>query len=162
MATVTTTAHGQDPRAGEGGGAVSQEREVADVNAATALATPPAPPAPTVFKAIGYVEKAGGQLEAIILQENQVQVVHIGDRIAGRYRVTKITPDLVDALDETLVQSSMLKSGGPESGKVAARGTELLRSRCGQMRRLSRKPWRLPRKGLNPQILKGLSRTQAL
>jgi hypothetical protein len=35
----------------------------------------PAPPPPTVFKAIGYVEKAGGQLEAIILQEDQIQVV---------------------------------------------------------------------------------------
>jgi hypothetical protein len=69
------------------------------------------------------VEKAGGQLEAIILQENQVQVVHIGDRIAGRYRVTKITPDLVDALDETLVQSSMAKSGGAESEVLEAKST---------------------------------------
>jgi len=67
------------------------------------------PPAPTIFKTIGYVERAEGQLEAIILQENQIQVVHIGEHIAGRYLVTKITPDLVDAVDETLVQSPMAK-----------------------------------------------------
>jgi hypothetical protein len=78
-----------------------------------------------VFKTIGYVEKAGGQLEAIILQENQIQVVHIGDRIADRYRVTSITPDSVDALDETLVQSSMAQSGAAKPEAVAVKGTEL-------------------------------------
>lgn len=71
-----------------------------------------APPPPTIFKAIGYVEKADGQLEAIILQENQIQVVHIGDRIADRYRVTRITPDVVGAIDETLLQVPMAKPGG--------------------------------------------------
>ena len=86
------------------------------------LPTPPvpqAPPAPTIFKTIGYVEKADGQLEAIILQENQVQVVHIGEYIAGRYLVTKITPDLVDAVDEAPVQSPMAKPDLPNSAKLA-------------------------------------------
>ncbi len=93
--------------------------------AAVKVSTPPAaPPPPTVFKTLGYVEKAGGQLEAIILQENQIQVVHIGDRIADRYRVTKITPDSVDALDETLVQPSMAKSGGAESEVLTAKGAQ--------------------------------------
>jgi hypothetical protein len=93
------------------------------VQAALLSSAPPlsqASPAPTVFKTIGYVEKAGGQLEAIILQENQVQVVHIGEHIAGRYLVTKITPDLVGAVDETLVQSPMAKIGVAKSDLLAA------------------------------------------
>ncbi len=94
--------------------------------AAVKVSTPPAAlPPPMVFKTIGYVEKAGGQLEAIILQENQIQVVHIGDRIADRYRVTSITPDSVNALDETPVQSSMAQSGAAKPEAGAVKGTEL-------------------------------------
>jgi hypothetical protein len=66
-------------------------------------------PVPVVIKTIGYAEKAGGQLEAIILQEDEVQVVHIGDRIEGRYRVTKVSPDSVEIIEETLVQSPIAK-----------------------------------------------------
>ncbi len=77
-------------------------------------------PAPLSLKPLGYVEKADGQLEAIIPQENEVQVVHIGDLISGRYRVTKITPDSVDAVDETLVKSPMTKPGGGESRELTA------------------------------------------
>ena len=79
----------------------------------------PAPPAPIVFKTMGYVEKAGGQLEAIILQDNQVQVVHIGDLIAGKFRVTKVSADVVDAVDETLVKSSMATPEGANSNETA-------------------------------------------
>jgi len=89
-------------------------KEVAVVNVSSA------PPAPTIFQAIGYVEKGGGQREAIILQENQVQVVHIGDLIAGRFRVTKFYPDSVDAIDETLVQSPMAKPNGAKSNELTA------------------------------------------
>lgn len=89
-------------------------KEVAVVNVSSA------PPAPTTFKPMGYVEKAGGQLEAIILQENEVQVVHINDLIAGRYLVTKITPDSVEAVDEALVQSPMAKPNGAETKELTA------------------------------------------
>ena len=89
-------------------------KEVAVVNVSSA------PPAPTTFKPMGYVEKAGGQLEAIILQENEVQVVHINDLIADRYRVTKITPDSVEAVDETLVQSPMAKPNSAETKELTA------------------------------------------
>ena len=68
------------------------------------------PRVPTTFKAIGYVEKPEGQVEAIILQDNEMQVVHLGDLIAGRYRVTQISPDVVDAVDETQTQSAMAKA----------------------------------------------------
>jgi hypothetical protein len=89
-------------------------REVAVVK------VPPAPPAPKTFKTIGYVEKAGGQLEAIILQENEIQVVHLGDLIAERYRVTKVSPDSVAAIDETLVESPMAKPDGAGSKELTA------------------------------------------
>jgi hypothetical protein len=69
---------------------------------------------------MGYVEEAGGKLEAIILQENQVQVVHVDDLIAGRYRVTKVSPDSVEALDETLAQLPMAKPSGSKSNVLTA------------------------------------------
>jgi len=75
----------------------------------------PDPSVTATFKPLGYVEKAGGELEAIILQENEVQVVHIGDLISGRYRVTKIAPDSVVADDDTLMKLPMIKPGGAES-----------------------------------------------
>ncbi len=89
-------------------------KEVAVVNVSSAA------PAPKIFKTIGYVEKAGGQLEAIILQENEIQVVHIGDLIAARYRVTQVSADVVDAIDETLVQSPMAKPNGAKSNELTA------------------------------------------
>ena len=89
-------------------------KEVAVVNVSSAA------PAPKIFKTIGYVEKAGGQLEAIILQENEIQVVHIGDLIAARYRVTQVSADAVDAIDETLVQSPMPKPNGAKSNELTA------------------------------------------
>jgi hypothetical protein len=92
--------------------------EAAVANTVAAVNVASAPPAPTIFKTIGYVEKAGGQLEAIILQENEIQVVHIGDLIAGRYRVTKVSPDAVAALDETLVPLPMAKPN--DAGELTA------------------------------------------
>lgn len=90
------------------------------IASASATATAPNPteaglPGHTVFKTIGYVERAGGELEAIILQENQVHVVHIGDRIADHYRVTMITPDLVDSVDDAMAESPMAK---PDTAKT--------------------------------------------
>ncbi len=78
----------------------------------------PAPLAATTFKAIGYVQKANGELEAIISQENEIQVVHLGDEIAGRYRVTKITPEMVGAIDETMLQIPIAKPGGEVKPEV--------------------------------------------
>ncbi len=80
-------------------------------SAEIASPTPTSPP-PALFKPIGYVEKQDGQMEAIVLQENEVQVVHLGDEIAGRYRVTKITPDLVSTVDETQILGPLPGSRG--------------------------------------------------
>jgi hypothetical protein len=78
---------------------------------AQVIPAPQAPPPPTLFKTIGYVEKADGQLEAIIMQDEQVQVVHLGDRIADRYRVTSISPNTVAAIDDTTSEVAMAKPG---------------------------------------------------
>jgi hypothetical protein len=86
---------------------VAREVVVADGQSATS--------APTVFKPIGYVEKADGQVEAIIMQENDVQVVHTGDLIAGRYRVTKISPEAVQTVDDSQVQPGMVQPAGLEA-----------------------------------------------
>lgn len=90
------------------------------------LNTPPpataaaGPPPPTVFKSIGYVENGEGQLEAIILQDNEVQVVQIGDHISGRYRVTDITRESVDAIDETLPEVAQAKVDGSGTQELTA------------------------------------------
>ncbi len=79
-----------------------------------------AAPDPTLFKAIGYVEKSDGQVEAIVMQENEVQVVHMGDEIGGRYRVTKITPETVSAVDETVIQVPVGNFEGHEANALAS------------------------------------------
>lgn len=93
---------------------------VAPVPGQEVAVTQASPAPPTVFKTIGYVEKAGGEVEAIILQENQIQVVHLGDVIAGRYRVIKVSPDAVDASDEIQAQSAMIEPSVKKSEELTA------------------------------------------
>jgi len=85
-----------------------------------AAAGTPAPVVPKVFKTLGYVEKAGEQLEAIILQENQMQVVHIGDLIAEKFRVTKVSPEEVAAVDVEQAQVSVPEPKGASENDLAA------------------------------------------
>ena len=96
---------------------------------APAALVPHAEPSPTFFKSIGYVEKADGQLEAIIMQDDAVQVVRIGDRIADRYKVTSITPEVVGAIEEPamvakLEPGDMPPHGTPEAAVSEARGAD--------------------------------------
>ena len=67
----------------------------------------PDPPAPASFKPLGYVEKAGGRVEAIVSQDDHIYVVHAGELFADKYRVLKISPDSVEAVDETTVQAGL-------------------------------------------------------
>jgi hypothetical protein len=60
-----------------------------------------------LFKPLGYVERAGGRVEAVVSQDDQIYVVHEGDLFADKYRVLKISPELVEALDETTVQAGL-------------------------------------------------------
>jgi Tfp pilus assembly protein PilP len=65
------------------------------------------------FKPLGYVQKAGGQVEAIVSQDDQVYIVHQGDLFAGKYRVLKISPESVEAIDETIEQAGLRSAPQP-------------------------------------------------
>jgi len=62
-----------------------------------AVAAPP--PVATVMKPIGYVEKANGQLEAVVSEGDQVYVVHEGEIFAEKYKVTKLSEFAVEVVD---------------------------------------------------------------
>ena len=79
-----------------------------------------APPPPTTFKSLGYVEKKDGQVEAIISQDDRVCIVHIGELIADRYRVRRISPESVEAVDEMLVEAAPKKVNGSDSSVLSA------------------------------------------
>ncbi len=83
--------------------------------AVASVDVPPAPPVPSTFTPIGYVEKPGGQVEAIILQDSQVYVVHIGERFADKYRVLKISPDSVEAVEDMPAPPAPLENRGSDS-----------------------------------------------
>lgn len=102
-----------------------------DLKEVAAASIPTGPPPVAVFPTIGYVEEAGGKAEAIILQENQVQVVHLGDVIAGRYRVTKVSPDAVDARDEMQAEFPMSEPGTAQRDIVSASVAPLTRQPLG-------------------------------
>jgi len=76
--------------------------------------------APALFKPLGYVEKAGGRVEAIVSQDDQIYVVHEGDLFAGKYRVLKISPELVEAVDEMTVQAGLKQPTSRVSRELSA------------------------------------------
>jgi hypothetical protein len=78
------------------------------------------PETPISFTPVGYVEKLGGQVEAIILQDSEMQIVHVGEHFAGSYRVVKISLDSVEAIDETTMLGSTYKPNAAESAKLSA------------------------------------------
>jgi hypothetical protein len=68
-----------------------------------------APPTPvaTVLKPIGYVEKPGGLVEAVVLEADQIYVVHEGEVFANRYKVKKISRFAVEVVDVEAERSSV-------------------------------------------------------
>ena len=80
---------------------------------------PQAQPVPTVFKSIGYAEKSDGQLVAFIMQDDHVQIVRVGDRISDRYRVTSITQETVNAVEDSSVQVATSKPIPAERSTVS-------------------------------------------
>ena len=55
---------------------------------------------------IGYVEKAGGEKEAIVEYQDQVFLVHEGELFAGKYRVLRLTALSVEIVEEPTEASS--------------------------------------------------------
>lgn len=76
-----------------------------DPNAAKPAPVPPQPPPPPPIKAIGYSVKAGNVAEAVVADETDIYVVHVGDTFAKRYHVLGITPDRIDIQDATTQQT---------------------------------------------------------
>ncbi|MGE5325967.1 MAG: hypothetical protein ACM3NO_02915 [Deltaproteobacteria bacterium] len=66
---------------------------------------PPPPPPPPPIKAIGYSVKAGNIPEAVVMDEQDIFVVHVGETFANRYHVLAISPDRVDIQDATTQQT---------------------------------------------------------
>lgn len=67
--------------------------------------SPPPPPPPPPIKAIGYSVKAGNIPEAVVMDEQDIFVVHVGETFANRYHVLAISPDRVDIQDATTQQT---------------------------------------------------------
>ena len=63
--------------------------------ATNAAPAPPPPPSPPPIKAMGYNEGAGGKGEAMLTFNDDLSVVHEGDTVGGKYKVTKVSPSLV-------------------------------------------------------------------
>jgi hypothetical protein len=55
---------------------------------------------------IGYVEKAGGEKEAIVEFQDQVFLLHEGELFAGKYRVLRVTALAVEIVEEPTEASS--------------------------------------------------------
>jgi len=55
---------------------------------------------------IGYVEKAGGEKQAIVQFQDQVFLVHEGELFAGKYRVLRVTALSVEIMEERTEASS--------------------------------------------------------
>jgi len=55
---------------------------------------------------IGYVEKAGGEKEAIVAFQDQVFLVHEGELFAGKYRVLRVSAVAAEIVEEPTEASS--------------------------------------------------------
>lgn len=64
----------------------------------------PPPPPPVPLKAIGYSIKDGGVPEAVITDELDIYVVHVGETFGKRYQVMSLTPNRVEIHDSTTQQ----------------------------------------------------------
>lgn len=65
---------------------------------------PPPPPPPLPLKAIGYSIKAGNVAEAVVTDDEEIYVVHVGETFAKRFRVLSLTPDKIEIQDATTQQ----------------------------------------------------------
>lgn len=68
----------------------------------------PPPPPPLPLKAIGYSVKEGGVPEAVIMDDQDIYVVHIGETFAKRFRVLTLTPSRIEIEDTSTQQTVQL------------------------------------------------------
>jgi hypothetical protein len=65
------------------------------------LPPPPPPPPPLSIKLIGYTDKGGGVKVGIISDDEEIYVVREGETFAKIFKVTKLTPLMVEIYDES-------------------------------------------------------------
>jgi hypothetical protein len=86
-------------------------------------ATPPLPwngrGTQSAISTLGYVEKAGGEKEAIVEVLGQVYLVHEGELFAEKYRALKVTPSSVEIVEEPTGGASL--PAKPERDSKAVR-----------------------------------------
>jgi hypothetical protein len=75
---------------------------------------------------LGYVEKAGGEKEAIVEVLGQVYLVHEGELFAEKYRALQVTPSSVEIVEESTGVSSL--PAEPERDSEAVRPISRLRA----------------------------------
>src|SRR5208282_2375307 len=56
---------------------------------------------PVSIKSSGFVVKANGELDAILAEDDDVQIVRQGDSFDGRYRAVSVSAETVEAVEET-------------------------------------------------------------
>jgi hypothetical protein len=86
-------------------------------------ATPPLPSdgrgTRSAVNTLGYVEKAGGEKEAIVEVLGRVYLVHEGELFAEKYRALQVTPSSVKIVEESTEASS--RPAEPERDSEAVR-----------------------------------------
>ena len=65
------------------------------------LPTPPPPPPPLTIKLIGYSDKGGGVKVGIISDDEDIYVVREGQTFDKIFKVTKLTPLMIEIYDES-------------------------------------------------------------
>ena len=60
-----------------------------------ALANQPPPPPAVPLKPFGYAEKLNGLREAMASYQDDIYIVHVGETVAGKYKIIGITPSRV-------------------------------------------------------------------
>jgi hypothetical protein len=65
------------------------------------LPPPPPPPPPLTIKLIGYSDKGGGVKVGIISDDEDIYVVREGETFDKIFKVTKLTPLMVEIYDES-------------------------------------------------------------
>ena len=73
----------------------------------------------SAINALGYVEKAGGEKEAIVEVYGEVYLVHAGELFAERYRALKVTSSSVEIVEES--PAGVSPPAKPERGTKAVR-----------------------------------------
>jgi len=94
-----------------------------------------ASPPPSPLQALGYTEMAGGNRQAYIAEGDQLYMVREGESFAGRYKLLKLTPNLVEIENQDLHTAIQLSFNPSAAGgsNPSAPALEALAERLGHL-----------------------------